>query len=80
MNGEAVVVLVSRNRLSPEKTSWLDDLRAQAVRAARHVDLKDAKAPRVSLFGSDADGNRLVWDLAVYPTDLDGYPLNDATK
>jgi integrase len=29
--------------------------------------LAAAKAPRVSLFGSDDQGNRIVWDLAAKP-------------
>jgi hypothetical protein len=29
--------------------------------------LASAKAPRVSLFGFDEHGNRIVWDLAAKP-------------
>jgi hypothetical protein len=63
-NGEVVLVLVSRAELTDERRQWLDKERARARAASGHIDLTAVKAPRMTLFGYDDHGNRVLWDLA----------------
>jgi hypothetical protein len=63
-NGEVVLVLVSRLELTDERQQWLDEQRARARAASSHVDVTDVNALRMTLFGYDDDGNRVLWDLA----------------
>jgi len=63
-NGEVVLVLVSCVDLTDKRRQWLDEHRARARRASGHIDLINLKAPRMTLFGHDDNGNRVLWDLA----------------
>jgi hypothetical protein len=50
--------------LTDERQQWLDEQRARARAASSHVDVTDVNALRMTLFGYDDDGNRVLWDLA----------------
>jgi hypothetical protein len=64
-NGMIVLVLASRIELTEERRHWLDEQRERAQAVVGHIDLTKASAPRMTLFGYENTGNRVLWDLAV---------------
>jgi hypothetical protein len=65
--GEVALVLIGLAEVDEEQRQRLDEFRARALAMVPLEQLASAKAPRVSLFGFDDQGNRFVWDLAAKP-------------
>jgi hypothetical protein len=66
-SGEVALVLMGLSELDEQQRQRLDEFRARALAMVSRERLASAKAPRVSLFGYDDQGNRIVWDLAAKP-------------
>ena len=67
-NGESLVVFAQRPPISDESRRWLESWRKVIVpEAGRRGVLADAGAPRVMLSVYDAEGTRMIWDLAAFP-------------
>jgi hypothetical protein len=62
--GEVALVLIGLGEVDEEQHERLNEFRDRALAMVPPEQLASAKAPRVSLFGFDNQGNRFVWDLA----------------
>jgi hypothetical protein len=69
VGGESVLLLVGVSEVGEQNRRWLGDERDRLLTDARRagVDLASATAARLFLFGYDASGRRMVWDLATVP-------------
>lgn len=64
-NGEICLLLASWQAMTPQREQWLAENRARVLASVSHLDLSRAVAPRVTLFGSDVEELRGLWDLSV---------------
>jgi hypothetical protein len=62
--GDVALVLIGMAEVDAQQRQRLEEFRARALAMVPPERLASAKAPRVSLFGFDEHGNRIVWDLA----------------
>jgi hypothetical protein len=63
-DGRVVLVVISVHRLADDARLWLNQQRIRAHAAAGSVMGGAVPGRRMALFGSDSEGNRLVWDLS----------------
>jgi hypothetical protein len=66
-SAEVVLVLIALAEVDDEQRQRIEQFRAEALAKVPVEGLAAAKAPRVSLFGFDDQGNRIVWNLAARP-------------
>ena len=64
-NGEVCMLLATRQVMTPQQAQWLEEKRALVMASIPHLDLSPALAPRVTMFGTDVDGLRGLWDVSV---------------
>lgn len=67
VDGRAVLLVVSVDRVTDEQNQMIETKLAEAMKLAAEqgVDLAAAVAPRAALSGHNAEGDRLVWDVAL---------------
>jgi hypothetical protein len=67
VHGRALLLVVSVDAVTDEHNQMIETALSEAVRLAaeKGVDLAAAIAPRAALSGHNAEGDRLVWDVAL---------------